>query len=251
MKISAVVLAGGKNSAEMAAATGVENRAMTPIGPRVMLDYVVSALEQTPSVGAIYIVGDVPVSERYTAVSGRETLLENLMAGLEAAGDTEKVLVSTSDIPFLTAAAVEDFVVRAAASGADLCCSYVPLALCTKQYPDMKRTAIKTAEGRFTLGNIMLVNPRFLREHQTAIAEAYAARKSPAQIARLLGYGLLLRLLGAQTVAPRLLMTAGLEAAVSRVLSGGRVRGVCSAYPEIGTDIDKPEDISAARRLLL
>ena len=253
-KISALVLAGGKNSPEMAKATGVENRALTPIGTRTMLDYVVSALAQTASVGKIYVAGDVPGSERYTTVAGRETLLENLLAGLNAAGNQEeakeKVLVATSDIPFVTAASLEDFVTRAAATGADLCCSYVPVALCLQQYPEMKRTAIKMAEGRVTLGNVMLVNPGFLREHQAAIAEAYAARKSPAQMARLLGSGLLLRLLGAQTISPRLLTKAGLEAAVSRILAGGQVRGICSAYPELGTDVDKPEDVAAARRLL-
>ena len=35
----------------MAAATGVENRALTPLGARTMLDYVVSALREAPSVG--------------------------------------------------------------------------------------------------------------------------------------------------------------------------------------------------------
>ena len=249
MAINAVVLAGGKNSPEMAAATGVENRALTPLGTRTMLDFVVSALDAAPSVGAIYVVGDVPESPRYTAVAGRETLLENLMAGLEAAGE-DRVLVSTSDIPFVMPAALEDFTRRALASSADLCCSYVPLAACRRQYPQMKRTAIALAEGRFTLGNIMLVRPRFLREHQSSIAEAYAARKSPAQMARLLGGGLLLRLLGAQAVSPRLLTTAGVEAAVSRVLGGGKVRGICSAYPEIGTDVDKPDDVAVARQIL-
>lgn len=250
MTVDAVVLAGGKNSPEMAAAAGVENRALTPIGPRTMLEYVVSALNETPSVGRIFVVGDVPRSAAYTAVAGQETLLGNLMAGLAAAGDQERVLISTSDIPFVTPQALEDFVHRASATKADLCCSYVPLAACTQKYPEMKRTAITLAEGRFTLGNVMLVRPRFLMNHQEAIAEAYAARKSPVQIARLLGIGLLLRLIGSQLVSPRLLTTRALEAAVSRVLDGGRAVGICSAYPEIGTDVDKPEDVAIARRSL-
>ena len=249
MTTSVVVLAGGRNSPEMAAATGTENRALTPIGARTMLDYVVAALSEAPSVGTIFVVGNVPQSSRYTQVAARETLLENLLAGLDAAGDAERVLISTSDIPFLTPEAVEDFQTRAAATGADLCCSYVPLSLCRRKYPEMKRTAVKLAEGRFTLGNVMLVNPAFLRTRQEAISEAYAARKSPVQVAKRLGPGLLLRLLGAQALAPGLLSVAALEAAVSRVL-GGRAAGICSAYAEIGTDVDKPEDVAIARRLL-
>lgn len=249
MKINVVVLAGGRNSPAMAAATGTENRALTPIGTRTMLDYVVSALSEAPSVGEIFAVGTVPQSKRYTQVAGRETLLENLLAGLEAAGGGERVLVGTSDIPFLTAEAAEDFIVRASALGADLCCSYVPLAVCLRQYPEMKRTAVKLAEGRFTLGNMMLINPKFLQTRQEAISAAYDARKSPVQVARLLGPGLLARLLGAQLLAPGLLPVAALEAAVSRAL-GGRAAGVCSAYAEIGTDVDHPEDVAIARRLL-
>lgn len=248
--VDVVVLAGGKNSPEMATATGAENRALTPIGTRTMLEYVVAALTDTPSVGRIFVVGDVPQSDRYTAVTGRETLLDNLMAGLTAAGDQERVLISTSDIPFVTPQALEDFAGRASATDADLCCSYVPLAACLRKYPEMKRTAITLAEGRFTLGNVMLVRPRFLVNHQEAITQAYAARKSPAQIARLLGLGLLLRLLGSQIVSPRLLTTSALEAAVSRLLDSGRAVGICSAYPEIGTDVDKPEEVAIARRLL-
>ena len=249
MTTNVVVLAGGRNSPEMAAQTRTEIRALTPIGTRTMLDYVVSALSETPSVGEIFVVGTVPQSEHYTQIAGRETLLENLLAGLEAAGDAERVLVSTSDIPFLTAEAAEDFLVRASALGADLCCSYVPLAACIRKYPEMKRTTVKLAEGRFTLGNLMLVNPQFLQTKQEAITAAYDARKSPVQVARLLGPGLLARLLGAQLLAPGLLSVAGLEAAVSRAL-GGRAAGVCSAYAEIGTDIDKQEDVAVARHLM-
>jgi GTP:adenosylcobinamide-phosphate guanylyltransferase len=252
MTVDVVVLAGGKNSPAMAAASGVENRALTPIGAQTMLDYVISALKQTPSAGKIYVVGNVPASEQYVQVTGGETLLDNLMAGLNAAGEQERVLISTSDIPFVTPAALEDFVQRAVISDADLCCSYVPLATCTEKFPEMKRTAVKLSEGKFTLGNIMLVNPHFLSANQAAISAAYAARKSPVKVAKMLGVGLLLRLIGAQLVSPRLLTVTALEAAVSRLLGhGGRAIGICSAYPEVGTDVDNPEDIAIARRILV
>ena len=196
MTVNVVVLAGGKNSAEMKEMTGVENRALTPLGDRAMLDYVTSALSTASTVGSIYVVGDVPASSHYHVVAGGETLLDNLLAGVNAAQadhPQERVLVSTSDIPFLTAESVEDFVKRAFESGGDLCCSYVPVSLCYAKYPDMKRTAIKVKEGQMTLGNLMLVNPRFLLAHQETISRAYAARKSPLQIAQMLGIGLLAR----------------------------------------------------------
>lgn len=253
MSINAVVLAGGKNGPEMRAATGVENRALTPLGGTTMLGCVVAALASAASVGRVFVVGPVPASESYANVTGGETMLDNLMAGLAAAqadGDGP-VLVSTSDIPFLTAAAVEDFVRQASASGADLCFSYVPVALCYAKYAQMKRTAIKMREGKLTLGNLFLVNPRFLMAHQTTITQAYAARKSPFQVGRLLGWGLLARFLGAQTLSPALLPVSRLEAGVGRLIGDGcRVSAIRSEFPEIGTDVDKPDDVAAARQML-
>jgi GTP:adenosylcobinamide-phosphate guanylyltransferase len=254
MTVNVVVLAGGKNSTEMQAVTGVKNRALTPLGDRAMLDYVTLALSDASSVGSIYVVGDVPASNHYQVVTGEKTLLDNLLAGINAAQaekPQERVLVSTSDIPFLTAESVEDFVNRAIESGGDLCCSYVPVSLCYAKYPDMKRTAIKVKEGQMTLGNLMLVNPRFLLAHHETISRAYAARKSPLQIAQMLGFGMLARLLLAQLLSPSLLTLGMLEQSVSRLLGHeARAVGIESAYPEIGTDVDRPDDVALARRLL-
>lgn len=253
MSINAVVLAGGKNGPEMRAATGVENRALTPLGGTTMLGCVVAALTAAASLGRVFVVGPMPPSPEYTTVTGGETMLYNLMVGLTAAqadGDG-MVLVSTSDIPFLTSAAVEDFVRQASASGADLCFSYVPVELCYAKYPQMKRTAIKVREGKVTLGNLFLVNPRFLIAHQKTIMQAYAARKSPFQVGRLLGWGLLARFLGAQFLSPTLLPVSELVGSVGRLIGGGcRVSAIRSGFPEIGTDVDKPDDVAAARELL-
>jgi len=253
MTVNAVVLAGGKNKAEMRALTGVENRALTMLGTRSMLDYVTTALDQSHSIGQVFVVGEVPPSSRYTQIAGGATLIENLLAGLNAAasgGSSERILVSTSDIPFLTPESVEDFVRQGLASGADLCCSYAALTDCLAKYPEMKRTAVKLREGRFTLGNLMLVNPVPLLAHPEIIEAAYAARKSPVQVAKLLGLGLLGRLLLAQTVSPSVLPVAALEQAVSRLLGGIHAAAILSTYPEIGTDVDKLEDVVIARRLL-
>jgi molybdopterin-guanine dinucleotide biosynthesis protein A len=251
VSVDVVVLAGGRNSPAMQEATGVENRALTPLGSQTMLDFVAAALNATPSIGKVYVVGDVPASERYTQVKGGETLLDNLTAGLNAAGSQSSVLISTSDIPFVTPESLEDFLGCALLSHADLCCSYVPLALCKQKYPALKRTAIKLAEGQFTFGNVMLLNPRFLFANKDTIRQAYAARKSPIQIAKMLGVGLLIRLLLAQYLSPKMLTVSALENAVGRLLgSGCRVIGICSEFPEIGTDVDNPEDIAVARRLL-
>ncbi len=249
-KRSVVVLAGGKTGSEMEAATGVSNRALVQLGPQTMLGHVVGALRGSESVGRVFVVGDVPPDALYEQVAPGESLIENLLAGLEAAGkDADAVLVATSDIPFLTPAAVVDFVRRAQEADADICLPYVSLELCRERFPQMKRTALKLRDGTFTLGNMAFVRPATLLARREAIMAAYAARKSVWQLGRLLGPGLLLRVLLSQTLLPRALTVAALEASVTRLL-GCRARGVASPFPEVGADVDKPEDVQIAREML-
>ncbi len=251
-KIAAVVLAGGQNSPEMRQATGTENRALVRLGDQTMLDYVIDALRGAEVIGRIIVVGDVPSDPRYEQITPGETLMDNLMAGLTAVGPgVPRVLTSTSDIPFLTAAGVQDFAEQSLASGADLCYPIVPMEIYQQQFSEMKRTTLRLREGNFTGGNLLLVNPQFLLNNRETIMRAYAARKSVFQIGRMLGWGLLVRVVAAQTVAPSLLTLARLEAGVGHLLGGGcRAAAIVTQYPEIGTDVDKPDDVRIAQERL-
>ena len=234
----------------MAAATGTENRALTLLGNKPMLAYVTDALKAAPTVGRILVVGDVPDSTDYTVVPGRETLMDNLLAGLEARGSAEgRVLIATSDIPFLTPEAAEDFLERASALNADFCYPIVPLARCAAQFPAMKRTGLKLREGAFTGGNLILLRPEVILAHRETVMKAYAARKKVTQIGAMLGWGLLARIVVAQTFAPGVLTLAQLERGVAGLLGpGATARAVITDYAEIGTDVDKPDDVVLARQ---
>ena len=107
----------------------------------------------------------------------------------------------------------------------------------------------RIAEGTFTGGNLALLNPAFLREHDATLRTAYARRKDIPGLAKMLGPSLLARLLGSR-LFPGLLTVRILENAVSRLLDGATVRAIVSTFPEIGADVDRPEDIVIARDLL-
>ncbi len=247
-----VVLAGGKNDDAMRAATGVTNRALTPMGDgKTMLDFVVGALRGASSVWQIVVVGDVPAGRGFRQIAGGETLLDNLLAGLNAVGGDAPVLVATADIPFLTPAGVDDFIAQATQSGADICYPIVPMTIYAARFPTLKRTTLKVREGEFTGGNLILVNPRLIRERRETVRQVYDARKSVWQIGRMLGWGMLTRIALAQKLAPSLLPLASLESAVARLLGEGcRAAAIRTDHAEIGTDIDRPEEIPLARDLL-
>ncbi|MBC8102983.1 MAG: nucleotidyltransferase family protein [Cytophagales bacterium] len=261
MKTAALILAGGTLSPElMVVAEGATNRALIPLAPgRVMLDYVVEALragfaEEENGGGRILLAGDdIPLPPGCIAVPGGETLVDTLLNGVAALSpDETQLLVATADIPFLTAEAVSDLLHRAQSSrdaGADFAYPIVEAARCHERFPTMKRTTLRIREGEFTGGNLVLLNPAFLRSQEQVIRDAYARRKDIGKLARLLGPRMLARLMVSRIV-PGALAIAHLEAAVGHLLGGATARAIVTPYAEIGVDIDRPEDVLIARAML-
>lgn len=245
-KVPAVVLAGGKAKPDIIALTGVDNRALVPIGGRTMLECVLEALESSDSVSDITVIGDLPSSPRYRSVADQGGFVDNLFAGIQAAGKAESVLVTTVDVPFITGAVVDDFVMNSRQLGADIVYPVVPVELCYAKYPGVKRTAIGLKEGKFTGGNMMLMRPDFLLSHRDRIASAYAARKTPLKLAMMLGLGTVGRLALSIAGIRSALNLPVLQGAAGRLL-GGTARAYISPYPEIATDIDRPSDLEAVQ----
>jgi hypothetical protein len=168
-------------------------------------------------------------------VLGGASLVDTLMNGVRALRpDETRLLVVTADIPFLTPDAVADFLRQAAAAPrAQFHYPIVEAGRCEARFPEMRRTTLRIAEGRFTGGNLALLDPGFLRAHEATLRAAYARRKSVVGLANLLGPALLVRLIGSRLL-PGLLAIRHLEAAVSRALGGATARAVISPFPEVG-----------------
>ncbi|MDR3709086.1 MAG: nucleotidyltransferase family protein [Capsulimonadaceae bacterium] len=252
--IKAIVLAGGKNSDEMRQATGVSNRALVELAPdRTMLDFVMGALRQAKSIAEIYVVGDVPATPETTPVAPGSSMLDNILLGIAAAKPMpgQPVLVVTSDIPFITSAAVDDFVVRANAAPVDFGYPIIPMDAYNREFAGMKRTTLKLREGRFTGGNMVLLSPDRLVKNKDLVMKAYAARKDVLALGRMLGWGLLVRIVLSQVAFPGLLTIAQLETGIGRLMGAGSVaRAVITEFASIGTDVDKPDDVAYARERL-
>ncbi len=246
--VPAVVLAGGKAKPALAAALGQENRALFVYRGETLLERVVRSLASTSSVSEITVIGDVPDAACYRRLPDTNDFVMNVFAGAETYRASPYLLFITSDLPFIHASAVAQFVTAAVPaaqkSGAGLIYPFVPLAACEERFPGMRRTSLRIAEGTFTGGNAMLVNPQFLLQQRGRIADAYAARKSPLKLALMLGLGTVARLVLSQKVSPRLMTQGFLEERVSRLV-GTPARGLSLAVPELAADLDRPEDLAA------
>lgn len=247
--VDAIVLAGEPPRGKAQADGEAPARAMITIAGKSMLQWVVDALRGARSVGRIVAVGDVSAEGLDLVIKPGDTIVENIRRGLEALDAQGPVLVASSDIPLLTPEAVDDFVARAEKLDVDLAYPIIPRAHCEARYPGMKRTYLRTADGVFTGGNLMLLRPEFVARNWEMIAEAYAARKRVFRLARMIGIGVLIRATAAR-LFPGLLRVSMLEKAASGML-GARVAAVVSPHPEIGEDVDKRSDVEAVERFLI
>lgn len=248
--IPAVVLAGAPAEQDFRAKYSISHRAEIPLGGKMMIQYVLDALRGSSHVGSICVVGDIQCEGADKIIPSAGSLIDNLIAGVnECSGDDGLVLVVTSDIPMLTSEAVEDFIARCGESEADFYYSIISKEVNDQQFPGMKRTYAKTADGIFTGGNIMLVRSRVIAENGGIIRELLAARKSPIKLAGIIGMGFLVRALLAQTVWPGALKIAFVEETVGRIMKG-RMKGVPTPYAEIGADVDKLEHVEFAEAAL-
>jgi GTP:adenosylcobinamide-phosphate guanylyltransferase len=255
--VAALVLAGGTVGDDLAAyAEGAPCRALVPINGRPMLAYVLDALRdgmaKAGGGGRILVAGDhVPPQDGCVSVPSGASLVDTLLSGASALEPHEtRLLVVTADIPFLTGAAVADFVRRAEdVQPAAFVYPIVEAARCRERFPEMKRTTLRVAEGEYTGGNLAMLDPSFLRERRDVIRAAYERRKSKLRLAQMLGAPLIVRLLLSR-LNPAVLPIPVLEREVGRLLGGATARAVVSPFAEVGTDVDRGEDIEIARKLL-
>jgi 2-phospho-L-lactate guanylyltransferase (CobY/MobA/RfbA family) len=197
-------------------------------------------------IATFVVVGDSqldPAIDGISRIEETDSFLGNIKAGILAVGGKGKVLIVTSDIPLLKAEMVDDFIEKALATGADLCYPIISKEDNDARFPEMKRTFAKLKDGTFTGGNFMLLDAEFLLRNESIVNEVYEARKKPLKLAGLLGWGLLIRLLLKRATISQA------EKSASRMLHG-ELKAVITRYPEIGADVDKPGDITAAEGYL-
>lgn len=246
--VNALILAGALNTKKLKAISSEQYEALITIAGRPMVDFVVAALNNSPSVGRVVVVGPDRLAyltgEKVSAVipSG-DTLIENLRRGLESFEPDELILVATADIPLLTAAAVEDFLAQSRQHPADFYYSIIEKGVGEAKYPGSNRTYVRLKDGTFTGGNLLLLYPRILEQGWEWAEEMYRLRKEPLKMCRLLGWGFFINLLLGQLTIRRL------EERFQQLL-GAKGKAVISPYPEVGIDVDKPADYELASKYI-
>ena len=257
-KYDLIILAGGAGTVTLPG-QGERARALAELKGRRLLDYIVDGVRESSRVASVVLVTHSAPLEafRQAAVAVPGLLLcacDGSMAECAAAAirrlreqpgheKITKVAMVCDDLPFLTGAALDDFIARAEAAEADGVYAIVRKEACLREFPSLRRTFFHLKEGDFTGGNVSLVSVDLFPGCIEKMKEVFALRKNPVKLAAWLGPFFILKMLLHQ------LSLEDVERKVSE-LFGYRGRAVITDHACIGTDLDKAEEWAEAEKYL-
>lgn len=247
--INAVVLAGGPEDDVARLQPGAPNKAFVNIGGVTLVGRVLGALRGSSLVERIVVVAPASVRGHPDLALADELrpdgvrIRDSLRNGLEGFAGDDAVLVVASDLPVLTSAAVEDFIIRTNALDADVAYGCVEERVHLQRFPEVPHTWARMRDGTFCGGGIVAIKPRALPQLERFIERLGAARKHPFRLASLFGWDMLARF------AVGRLSIAAAEARATKIL-GAPVRAVVSPCPETAVNVDRVSDVALAERLV-
>jgi molybdopterin-guanine dinucleotide biosynthesis protein A len=249
--MDAVILAGGipRPDEPLYSYSNGEAKALIDVAGKPMIQWVLDALCGAKSIERIVLIGlsakaQLHCTKPITYLSNQGKLLENLRAGtakvLELNPKAEYVLFSSSDIPGMTAEMVDWLVKTCGETEDDLYYNVIRREDMEKRFPGSKRTWTKLKDLEVCGGDMNLARAAIVHENTDFWNRLIEKRKNPLAQAQLLGLDMLVKL------ATRSLTV---DEVVKRVADklGLKGRAIVCPYPEIGMDVDKPNQLEIMR----
>ncbi len=252
--IDCILMAGGVPQEEdlLYEDTQGQPKALLDVAGKPMVQWVLDALDDAPSVGDIVVVGLAdtgmvasPKVAHYLPDQG--SMLKNILGGidwvLERNPQAQQVLISSSDIPLLTGAMVERLLAQAADPAVDVYHTIVSREKMEQRFPGSRRSYVHFSDGDFAAGDIHVVAPHIGHKHRELWDDLLDSRKNALRQAARLGPVFFVKLMS------RRLSLAELERLV-RDKFGINARALPVDDPEMGMDADKPFQLEICRRAL-
>lgn len=246
--MEAIVLGGAPNSGPIRTIDDAPYEAGIKINDRPMIEFVLDVLEAMDEIEKIAVVIPEGLIEpgkwsKVTLMSPCATMIDSLLQAVNHLQSREHVLVLASDIPLITKEALRDFLSSCSQRQAAVYYPFVPKPAVEEKYPGVKRTYVHLKDNIVTGGNVILIEPQTIITHHQRLRQAFALRKHPFKLCRLLGFRFLFKLFRGQ------LEVEEIESRVEEILNL-KGAGIVSLYPEIGVDVDKPSDLELVRSIL-
>ena len=245
-----VVLAGSGKPEPLTEQEGVSNKAFIMIHGKPMLSYILKALQETPSVGRVVVVGPLKELEQlcgddcsFESVPEAGSMLDNLAEGFKAVDQNRLSLIVTGDIPLINRETIEDFLSRCAPHDQDFYYPVISRDTCLRHFPETKRTYVRLKDGHITGANIALLSPSWFMANRARLEMFISYRKKPLKLLRLLPLSFAFRYLF------KVLSVSDLENHLSRLL-GLKARAVFCNCVEAAVDVDKLNDLELVKKTL-
>jgi GTP:adenosylcobinamide-phosphate guanylyltransferase len=247
MALKLIITAGGALPRDMQGPGQPPNKALLALGGETLLDRAVAAGRALPGSGGVVVVGDasvrtaLPPGAEYAAAGG--SVIDNLVRGFEHHGGPEHdYVVLSSDLPFVTPAALERFASQAQ-NTAQMALPVVSRGAFLARFPGAPNKFERIDGRELTMGSAFYCEGRLLQQNIPLMQDFAKHRKAPVKLAILLGWSVLWGFL------TRHITLAALERRAS-ALTGGKVQAVETDAAELAYDVDTLAEYEFARRLL-
>lgn len=248
----AILPAGGRLDGAFAQQTGTCIKALLRPDGQTLLRRAILALREVETVRRIVVVGGPEARAEAHEVGADGTVEEgasgpeNILRGLDwlqqqSGGVTQRVLTVTTDLPFLTSGSIVEFLDRCPPE-VDVALPLVTQAVFEARYPGLSNEFTALREGAFAPGGVMRIDAGTLGRCRPILERLFAARKSPLQMATVIGPAILIRYVTRQLSVQHLIARA-------QTLVGCSGAPVYEAPPELAYDIDLPEEYAYACRV--
>jgi hypothetical protein len=207
------------------------------VGARRCIDVVIAAARGLAPEG-IAVIAPEPVAEHIRrdverTIVAHQSGVVNIAHALDAFPGATRLLYLTCDLPFLTTAALSDFVARA--DGAGIAMALADAETYAAEYPGAPVHAVQLRGERIANGSVFLIDGAAIGPVAQAAGRFFEARKSLPRLAMLLGPALLAKF------ALKQLRITDVEARARTVL-GDDARAVRDCAPATCYDIDSLAD---------
>lgn len=246
-----LILAGQRTATDaVAVAAKVPAKALAPVGGQAMLSRVYDALTHVDNIAKIAVIGDLDLLRRHqdttglnvTWIQNKPSLPMSLLAGIDALGLEQPLLVTTADHALLKTSWVIDFLNASAASSVDCTLAVTNFNAVKESLLTKNRTNYKLSDGNYGGCNLFaLMTPAALGAIHFWM-DIHKSRKKPWRVISKLGLRTVL-----QFITGRLSL-AEATTALSQC-SDCQIKPILISDVLAATDVDKPDDWYLVQRL--
>jgi GTP:adenosylcobinamide-phosphate guanylyltransferase len=219
------------------------------VGDTTLVERTLRAVRDVPRIKRIIVVTpEAALADRALGVADEARvdgprMIESLHSGLAGFAPDEPLLITASDLPILTRAALDEVIDDALARDLDLGYSCLERRYHNVRFPTIPHTWARMREGQFCGGGAVVLKPRVMGRLETLLDQLGSARKSPLRLAAIFGWGTLARFaLGRLSIADA-------EQRASRLIDA-RAGAIRCTHPEIAINVDRPADVARAIEVL-